>query len=190
VSALDKAHRLLAPRVAYLIGTRSAGGTGNLIPVSNVTAISTNPQQVCVAVYNQWETQSNLLTAEGFTLSVPHMDQLDGVWKLGAKYSRYQYQSNAHKFAESLLTIDESVCAYGPIVPDAIGWMSLRILQHLDFQGDHTLFIAQVEAVTFNAAYVNADGTPGAEVRPVMQITGNTFTTGADTITLPYAEYS
>jgi flavin reductase (DIM6/NTAB) family NADH-FMN oxidoreductase RutF len=65
VSDLRKAHRLLAPRIAYLIGTRAADGTRNLIPVSNVTSISTDPQQLAVAVYKQWETHRTLLAADG-----------------------------------------------------------------------------------------------------------------------------
>jgi flavin reductase (DIM6/NTAB) family NADH-FMN oxidoreductase RutF len=79
VDDLRKAHRLLSPRIAYLIGTRSRQGVANLIPVSNVTSISTEPQQIAIAVYKKWETHRTLLEAAGFTLSVPHIDQLDGV---------------------------------------------------------------------------------------------------------------
>jgi flavin reductase (DIM6/NTAB) family NADH-FMN oxidoreductase RutF len=96
---LDKAHRLLAPRIAYLIGTRSPGGDPNLIPVSNVTSISTDPEQVLIAVHHRWATCDNLCEAQGFTLSVPDSSQLEGVWRLGARYSGYRVASRAEKQA-------------------------------------------------------------------------------------------
>jgi len=84
-----KAHRLLAPRIAYLIGTRDRDGTYNVIPVSNVTSVSTDPQHLPLAVHKQWRTYETLLSTEGFTLSVPLIGHLQGAWKLGARYSRY-----------------------------------------------------------------------------------------------------
>ncbi len=186
MSALEKAHRLLAPRIAYLVGTRSPDGTSNIIPVSNVTSISTDPQQVAVAVYKQWTTRHNLVATAGFTLSVPCVDHLQGAWKLGARYSRYQYTSNAEKIAASGLPVDDAASKYGPILSNGIGWMTCRSLRDLDFAGDHTLFIGQVEQVHFNPAYLNSDGTPRGEIRPLMQVTGNTFTTAAGTYTVLY----
>jgi flavin reductase (DIM6/NTAB) family NADH-FMN oxidoreductase RutF len=186
MSALDKAHRLLAPRIAYLIGSRAPDGTPNLIPVSNLTSISTDPQQIALAVYKQWDTHHNLLTTDGFTLSVPRIDQLDGVWKLGAKYSHYHYTDNTTKIAASRLAIDHEICPYGPILTDGIGWLTCRKLRDLDFGGDHTLFIAQIHQAHFNPHHLNPNGTPHADTHPLMQVTGNTFTTSTRPQTIPY----
>jgi flavin reductase (DIM6/NTAB) family NADH-FMN oxidoreductase RutF len=185
-TALEKAHRLLAPRIAYLIGTRSREGTPNLIPVSDLTSISTDPQQIALAVYKQWNTHHNLLTADGFTVSVPHIDQLEGVWKLGAKYSHYPYTTNTEKLAASGLAIDHETCPYGPILTDGIGWLTCRKLQNLDFGGDHTLFIAHITQAHFNPHYLNPNGTPHTNTHPLMQVTSNTFTTTTPPQTIPY----
>lgn len=186
MSALYKAHRLLAPRIAYLIGTRPSGNSPNLIPVSNLTSISTEPQQIALAVYKQWETHKNLRDTDGFTVSVPRIGQLEGVWKLGAKYSHYPYATNAEKIAASGLSVDHDTSPYGPVVTDGIGWAVCRTVAKLDFGGDHGLYVAQIVHVYFNPKYLNPDGTSHGDVRPVMQITGNTFTTAADTHTIPY----
>jgi flavin reductase (DIM6/NTAB) family NADH-FMN oxidoreductase RutF len=183
---LDKAHRLLAPRIAYLIGTRAADHTSNLIPVSNLTSISTEPQQIALAVYKQWQTHKNLRDADGFTVSVPHIGQLEGVWKLGAKYSRYLYTSNTEKITASGLSIDHDTSPYGPILTDGIGWAACQIVERLDFGGDHGIYIGHIEHVYFNPKYLNPDGPAHGDVRPVMQITGNTFTTAAESRTIPY----
>jgi flavin reductase (DIM6/NTAB) family NADH-FMN oxidoreductase RutF len=186
MSALDKAHRLLAPRIAYLIGTRASDNSPNLIPVSNLTSISTEPQQVAVAVYKQWETNKNLRDADGFTLSVPHIDQLEGVWKLGAKYSHYPCTNNIEKITTSGLSVDHATSPYGPILTDGIGWAACQIIELLDFGGDHGIYIAHITHVHFNPTYLNLDGTPHGDVCPVMQITGNAFTTAAKAHTIPY----
>jgi flavin reductase (DIM6/NTAB) family NADH-FMN oxidoreductase RutF len=186
MSALDKAHRLLAPRVAYLIGTRAVDHTPNLIPVSNLTSVSTEPQQIALAVLKQWETHKNLRDADGFTVSVPHSSQLVGVWKLGAKYSRFPYTSTTEKIAASGLSVDGETSPHGPILEDGIGWAACRIVGNPDFGGDHGIYIGLIEHVEFNPQYLRSDGTPHDDARPVMQITGNTFTTAADTCAIPY----
>lgn len=188
MSGLEKAHRLFAPRIAYLIGTWASDGTANLIPVSNLTSVSTKPQQVALAVYKQWQTHQNLLKAEGFTLSVPHVNQLEGVWKLGAKYSHYSYANNAEKITDSGLPIDHNASRHGPILSDGIGWADCQIVEKLDLGGDHGLYIGQIHHVYFNPKHLNPDGIPHDDVRPVMQITGNAFTTAAETHTIPYCQ--
>ncbi len=181
-----KAHRLLAPRIAYLIGTRSAGGEANLIPVSNVTSISTDPQQILLAVYKQWLTYDNLNATAGFTLSVPSAAQLEGVWKLGARYSRYDFPDRPAKLGASRLTILDRPDMFGPVLAEGLGWLSCRTVQRLDFGGDHGVYVGEVVHVEFNTDVFGDDGRPLTELRPLMQVTGNHFSTASETITIPY----
>lgn len=181
------AHRLLAPRIAYLVGTRSRNGTANLIPVSNLTSVSTDPQHIALAVFKQWTTYENLYSAAGFSVTVPTIEQLDGVWKLGARYSRYPASDPAEKLSGSGLDLDDDLSDYGPVVPAGLGWLSCRTIARLDLDGDHGIVVGQVERVWFNPRYLNSDGTPKAATHPVMQQTGNLFTTTAGALTsVPY----
>ncbi|WP_280314204.1 flavin reductase family protein [Nocardia abscessus] len=180
---LGVAHRLLAPRIAYLVGTRSRNGTANLIPVSNLTSVSTDPQQIAIAVYKKWATYENLCSAAGFSVTVPTIEQLDGVWKLGARYSKYPATEPAEKLSGSGLEIDFGLSAYGPVVPAGLGWLSCRTIARLDLGGDHGIVIGRVEAVWFNTRHFNSDGTPKGASHPLMQQTGNLFTTTADELT-------
>ena len=183
-----KAHRLLAPRIAFLIGTRSPEGEANLIPVSNVTSISTSPQLVLLAVYKDWKTYDNLNEATGFTLSVPSADQREGVWKLGARYSRYDFASRETKLLESGLALTDEPELFGPVLTDGLGWLSCRITQRPDYGGDHGIFIGEVVHVEFKKDVFTADGTPLGDLHPLMQVTGNLFTTASATSTIPYGE--
>lgn len=184
---IERAHRLLAPRIAYLIGTIGNDKAPNLIPVSNLTSVSTRPQQVALAVYKSWTTYETLQTARGFTVSVPVMDQLDAVWKLGARYSRFPTGEPAEKLAASGLDLDHQASDYGPVLPAGIGWMSCRTIARLDLGGDHGIVVGQIEHIWFNPDYMDPDGTPRGTPHPVMQQTGNQFTsTSNESTSIPY----
>lgn len=175
--AVDLAHRLLAPRIAYLIGTKDENGTANLIPVSNLTSVSTKPQQVAIAVLKQWRTYENLLTADGFTVTVPTFEQLESVWKLGARYSKYPVVDPIEKLASCGLELDRDASPYGPVVPSGIGSLSCRVVARIDLNGDHGITVGEVEQVWFNPEYLTTEGKPKSTTHPLMQQTGNLFKT-------------
>lgn len=184
-TSISHAHRLLAPRIAYLIGTKDDVGTANLIPVSNLTSVSTSPQQIALAILKQWQTYRNLLTAPGFTLSVPTIEQLDGVWKLGAKYSKFPATDPAEKLAASELPLEDT--RHGPVLTTGIGWLTCRIVGRLDLGGDHGITVGEVDDVWFNPDHLTEDGRPMTATHPLMQQTGNLFTTTAEGLrAVPY----
>lgn len=117
------------------LGTRGEGGVADLIPLSNLTSVSTSPQQVAVAVFKDWVTYSNLLVADGFTVTVPTVDQLDGVWKLGARYSKFPITDPGEKLAVCGLELDYDASSYGPVVPAGIGWLACRVVARVDLGG-------------------------------------------------------
>ncbi|MFF3575282.1 flavin reductase family protein [Nocardia jiangxiensis] len=180
------AHRLLAPRIAYLIGTKDQAGTANLIPVSNLTSVSTDPQQVALAVLKRWRTHENLLTAPGFTVTVPTMAQLDGVWKLGARYSKFPITEPTEKLADCGLDLDTESSSYGPVVPTELGWLSCRTVARFDLGGDHGITVGEIEQAWFNSDYLTGDGKPKGVTHPLMQQTGNLFTTTGEMRAAPY----
>jgi flavin reductase (DIM6/NTAB) family NADH-FMN oxidoreductase RutF len=186
--SVAKAHRLLAPRITYLIGTRTPDGDANVIPVSNATSISTTPQLVVVAVFKDWQTHDNLQQAAGFTLSVPTVGQREGVWKLGARYSRYAYPDPKTKLRESGLALTDDPDLFGPFLTDGLGWLSCRIVARPDFGGDHGVFVGEIAHVEFNPDHFHDDGTPTGDLHPLMQVTGNRFTTSGGTSAIPYGE--
>jgi flavin reductase (DIM6/NTAB) family NADH-FMN oxidoreductase RutF len=173
---LARAHRLLAPRIAYLVGTRSPDNESNLIPVSNVTSVSTEPQHILIAVHKRWTTHQNLQRTEGFTLSVPLRTQVDGIWRLGARYSRFEFPDTRAKLAASGLDLTDDPAKPGPILTDGLGWMSCQTIARHDHGGDHGIFVGQVVEVAFNPTHYTADGTPTSDLTPIMQVSGNRFT--------------
>ncbi len=184
--SVTKAHRLLAPRIAYLIGTRDHHGTPNVIPVSNVTSVSTDPQHILLAVYKQWRTYEALLDAAGFTLSVPLIGHVAGVWILGARYSHHPAANPQEKLAASDLAFDYEASPYGPVLADGIGWTECRITERADFGGDHGLIVGQAQKAWFNPEFLDPEGIPRGHTTPLMQVTGNRFTTATQLQQIPY----
>jgi flavin reductase (DIM6/NTAB) family NADH-FMN oxidoreductase RutF len=181
-----KAHRLLAPRIAYLIGTRDRNGTTNVIPVSNVTSVSTDPQHVLLAVYKQWRTHDVLLDTAGFTLSVPLISHLAGAWILAAKYSHYPVASPREKITASGLIFNYDASPYGPVLADSIGWMDCHVTERIDLGGDHGLIVGRAQQVWFNPEFLDPEGIPHTQTSPLMQVTGNRFTTVTQIQQVPY----
>jgi flavin reductase (DIM6/NTAB) family NADH-FMN oxidoreductase RutF len=179
-------HRLLGPRVVYLVGTRSADQEPNLIPVTNITSISISPQLIVVAVSKKWGTCENLQFSEGFTLSVPAVQHRGGVWRLGPRYSGYPITRSAEKLEASGLAVTDDPSLPGPILLDGHGWMACRVVARPDAGGDHGVFIGEVTQVQVNPHYLNFDCTPVDSLHPLMQITGNRFTTSTPELALPY----
>ena len=178
-------HRLLAPRIAYVIGTRGSGGP-DLAPISNVTSVSRSPQVIVVAVFKEWQTYANLVAGKGFTLSVPTRGQNDAVWRLGEKYSGFTPAAGHTKLDECGTPIDLEASEYGPALSESIGWLECQITSTADIKGDHGVFFGGVVAAHFNEKYLTADGMYKQNSEPVMQVVGNTFASSTDHWTNEY----
>ncbi|HEV7920488.1 MAG TPA: flavin reductase family protein [Thermoanaerobaculia bacterium] len=178
-------HRLLAPRIGYVIGTNGPPGP-NMAPVSNLTSVSRTPQVIVVAVYKQWQTYQNLLSARGFTVSVPHVGQNDAVWKLAEKYSGFKPPNGRTKLDVCGNAIIYESSEYGPFLADAIGWLECTIIKRADIEADHGIFFAGVARAHFNERYVTEKGDHLPESKPVMQLVGNAFATSGERWTNEY----
>lgn len=172
-------HRLLAPRVAYVIGSKGPSGP-NLAPVSNVTSVSRVPQVVVVAVYREWTTFQNLQAAERFTISVPHRKLNDVVWRLGDRYSGFVPQEGMTKLDACEEHVSHEASSAGPVLRDAIGWLECRIVGRGDIESDHGIFFGAVTCAHFNSRYLDTDGGYTTNSEPVMQVVRNTFTTSTE----------
>lgn len=169
-------HRLLAPRIGYVIGSHGTKGP-NMAPVSNLTSVSRSPQVIVVAVYKEWQTYANLQAAAGFTVSVPHAAQNEAVWRLAEKYSGFTPPTGTTKLEAcgGRLTYDAS--DFGPVLDEAIGWLECKLIKRAEIDGDHGVFFAGVTRAYFNELYVTGNGDHLAESQPLMQLVGNVFTT-------------
>lgn len=187
--APDVSHRLLAPRMVGVIGSRNRQGTDNLAPVSNMTSVSRSPQVVVIAVYREWQTYANLMTSEGFTISIPRDDQLQVVWRLGEKYSGFHFSKEEDKISAAGAEIQSLEGWYGPVLNDAVGWLNCRICEKVRAEKfDHGLFFGEVVGAQFSERDLDERGEYLRNSKPLMQVAGNRFATSSDFRTIPYFE--
>lgn len=185
IEVTNKIHRMLAPRLVVLVGTTSKDGRKNIIPINNITPVSVDPSMVLIAVYKKWITAETLKTTSGFTISIPHKDQLDLVWKLGQKYSGYN--SGKDKIEEFKQDLDLNFFPFGPVLNDALGWIEYEVIDLPKDPGtDHLLVIGKVTKAVANPKYYDNEIVPIGNPKPFMQWTGNKFAEASDIFSTDY----
>ena len=185
IEVTDKIHRILAPRLVVTIGTVSPDGRKNIIPINNITSISTEPSMVIIAVYKSWITAENLKTAKAFTVSVPHREQLELIWKLGQKYSGYN--SGKDKIDEFKDNLDLEFSEHGPVVKDALGWVEYKIVDlPKDVGGNHFMVIGEYAKAKVNPTYYSEEISPIGNPKPFMQWERNNFAEASDIFSIDY----
>lgn len=181
----DKIHRILAPRLVVTIGTKSANGQPNIIPINNITSVSVEPGMVIVAVYKPWVTAENLKTASGFTISVPHREQLELIWKFAEKYSGYK--SEKDKIEEFSTNLEMNFSKYGPVIKEALGWIECEIVDLPDGkEADHILVLGKYTKAMINPDYYNEEISPRGNPKPFMQWENNNFSEASDVFNIDY----
>lgn len=183
----DNIHRILAPRLVVLVGTTSEDGRKNIIPINNITSISTEPSMVLIAVYKEWITANNLKTSKGFTISIPGKDQLELVWKLGQKYSGYN--SGQDKIEEFKDNLDLNFSEFGPVLQGALGWIEYKVTDlPKDVGGNHLLVIGEYAQAAVNPKYYDKEIIPIGNPKPIMQWAKNKFAEASDIFGIDYFE--
>lgn len=183
---LQMCHRLLAPRLVVLLGTMTQDGRANMMPLTNVTSVSTEPQLVAIAIYHEWRSCDALLKAVGFTISVASLDQIELVWKLGGRYSGYSAVSTTPKGIEFGSFMDENFSQYGPVLKGAIAWLECTISQVVSTGGDHTLFIGEIVQGAGRSSTYTCQGDAIAQPAALMQWSGNRFCGPGNIVNMEY----
>lgn len=183
--ATEKLHRILTPRLVVTIGSKAPDGRANIIPINNITSVSTDPGMVLIAVYKHWITAQNLQTAKGFTVSVPQRNQLDLIWKLGQKFSGYS--SKLDKIEEFRDHLNLEFSDYGPVLIGAQGWLECEIVGRPNGAGaNHYLVIGRTGKGAIDPGLFNDQISPINNPKPFMQWDSNRFSEASDVFSIDY----
>lgn len=182
----ELAHRLLAPRVGYVVGTCNLVRTPNCCVASNVTSVSRAPQLVVISISKEWLTYRNLVGGSDFTLTTPRAHQQQGLWRLAEKYSGFAVPEGESKLDASGLQFDRRSSDGLPILRGGIGWMVCKTVHTVEVRSDHGIFIGEVLEAGRDPAVLSHDARYMSNSQPWMQVTGNTFSTSTDYWQVPY----
>lgn len=178
-------HRLLAPRVVFLIGTRGADGP-NVAPISNVMQMSWSPALVAVAVWKEWTTHRNLIGGLGFSISVPREENSELIWRLGHRYSGFVIPNGSSKLEAAGGEWNHGFSRFGPVLVGAVGWLSCELVSVLDVcNADHTLFLGRILSASGDPSFIDSDGQYLRNPGVIAQVTGNQFSVSGEFFRMP-----
>jgi flavin reductase (DIM6/NTAB) family NADH-FMN oxidoreductase RutF len=184
---LDKAHRALAPRIAYIVTTIDRRGCTNAGVFSNVTSVSTEPERLVMSVYKQWDTIHNLRQVREFVVNVPSRQLVDAVWICGDKYAGNPIPRGVDELEIAGLTTVPAVKVGPPRVVECYAHLECVVSWIRDV-GDHYLVLANIVAASCNEGVFNDDLTLDLKHNvPLMELARNEFTSPDGSISIDRA---
>lgn len=134
--------RLLYPMRTYLIVSGRIGGEVNVMAADWVTMVSADPFIIAVSISPKRYTHKLITRYKEFVVSVPTFEILRDVWLFGSR-------SGPGKLSEARVTFEKPVAVSVPLIKEAVANLECKVIGMHDY-GDHTLFIGEVVAYTYN----------------------------------------
>jgi flavin reductase (DIM6/NTAB) family NADH-FMN oxidoreductase RutF len=172
---LNHVHRLLSPRIAYLVLTLDDKNRLNVAPISNLTSISTKPQHLALAVFSQWATCKNLRANSDFSISIPTSQHAACVWIAASRYANLRIPCGVSKFEATGFTVRPATFVRTPLISECYAHLECKVTWDRPV-GDHVLFVGEILAGWIDQKLLNADGVVDVEnASPLMQNSGDRF---------------
>jgi flavin reductase (DIM6/NTAB) family NADH-FMN oxidoreductase RutF len=177
VVALQYAHRLLAPRLVALIGSKFAVEPKgwNLAPISNIACMSNEPQRIGIAVYEKWATCRNILLSREFSVNMADKSLLSEVWIAAHQYSELNYPPSLSKMDLLRLTATRGTLTETPLIAECYANIECKVVFDRSV-GDHHLFVADILSAYVREDVLTAQNTVNLDrVTPIFQNSGKEF---------------
>lgn len=173
---IEKAHRLISPRIVYIVTTLDKQGRVNAAVFSNLTSVSIDPQRLVMAIYKKWDSIPNLRAVKEFVVNVPSKDLLDQVWICGDKYAGNPIPAGVSELKIAGLTELNSEKVKPPRIKECYGHLEC-IVEWIKDVGDHFLVLGTVVHASFTQGYIDADLiTDISKAQPLMNVSQDIFT--------------
>lgn len=145
---IDKAHRVLAPRIAYIVTSVDKGGRVNAASFSNLTSVSTEPERLVLAVYRAWDTIRNIRATREFVVNVPSKNLLKEVWICGDKYAGNPIPAGIDELKIAGLTEIPSEKVKPPRVAECPMHLECKVVW-IKNVGDHYLILGDIVSASY-----------------------------------------
>lgn len=173
---LLKSHRVLAPRIGYIITTINNEGKVNAAVFSNLTSVSTDPERIVMGVYKPWDTIKNLRQVKEFVVNLPSKDLMEQVWICGDKHAGNPIPYGVDELEIAGLTAIPSEKVKPPRIAECYAHLECKMLWMKDV-GDHYLILGEVVCGSFTKGYMDENYVIDIDkCLPLMEISWNRFT--------------
>lgn len=172
---LDKAHRILSPRIAYLVTTVDKNGRVNAAAFSNLTSVSVKPQRLVLSVFHAWDTLKNIRATKEFVVNVPSFSLLEKVWICGDKYAGNPIPEGVNELEVAKLTALRSNKVRPPRIAECLTHLECKV-RWIKNVGDHHLILADIVDASYSQGAFNSDLIPMVQkIRPLLEVAGGFF---------------
>lgn len=173
---IDKAHRLISPRIGYIVTTIDKKNRVNAASFSNLTSVSTDPERLVLGVYKEWDTIKNIRQTKEFVVNVPSKDLLEEVWICGDKYAGHPIPRGINELKIANLTEIPSEKIKPPRIAECFGHLECKVNWIKDV-GDHYLVLGEIVSASFTEGYLDKDFIQIiSKTKPLLEIARGFFT--------------
>ncbi len=165
-------HRLLGPRVVYLIGSANAG-RHRICAATNVTCIGTDPCLLAIALMPEWESTRNILRSGELTVNLLDYKYKDAAWVAGSRYSGVAVNVDEDKYMLAGLDRMDSLCVAPAGVAQALAILECRVRHVFREFGNHIVFVADVLGGRCGSSFDDGGVLDLARAQPLLQVAGN-----------------
>lgn len=167
---LNKAYRLLHPKLTVVITSRHEYGRGNSMTAAWITPVSSSPPLIVVAISPERLTYEYIRSTKEFVVNIPSVEMLKDVRYFGSVSGREENKLSKVK-------VKEGRKVNVPVLADASAWLECKVINEVK-AGDHILFIAEVIDAYAKEGVVSEDITYDLDrFKPILHLGGDSYTT-------------
>jgi len=172
-------HRLIHPKPAILVISRSLDGRVNAMTAAWSTPLSWDPPLVCVSISPKRYTHKLIKESREFTLNVLGADLVKEADYFGTVSGR-----DVDKFKERKLTLLESKKVKTPHLAEALAVLECSLYKEVE-AGDHTIFIGLVEEAYVKPGLMKDSRYDPRKAKILMHLGDDYYTTISDEVLRP-----
>ena len=166
---LDKAYRLLSPRLLTVITTKNSKDGTNTAPVDFCSPASFNPPIVMVSLNPQIRTHKNIQETGEFVINILSRDYIDQVLRCAAKYPE-----GVNKLQIVGLKQYSSELVKPPRIKEAKIWLECKFLEEKRV-GDHFAVFGEVLCAEIRDDAVKEGELDLANLNPILHLIKDNF---------------
>lgn len=166
---LEKAHRLLSPRLLVVITTKNSKDGANATPVDFCSPVSFNPPIVMVSLNPQIRTHKNIQETGEFVINILSREYVDQMLRCAAKYPE-----GVNKLQLVGLKQYSSEIVNPPRIKEAKIWFECKLLEEKRV-GDHFAVFGEVLLAEVKDELIKEGEVDLTKLNPVLHLIKDNF---------------
>ncbi|MEM5843975.1 MAG: flavin reductase family protein [Candidatus Aenigmatarchaeota archaeon] len=161
---LEKAYRLISPRLVILVTTVNSKQGVNAAPISFCSPISFSPPIVMISLTPEIRTHKNIQETKEFVINILSKQYADQVLRCAARYPE-----GVNKLEVVGLKKFSSILVKPPRVKEAFAWLECKLIEEKKF-GDHFAIFGEVLTAEIKDEIAKEGEIDFSKVSPILHL--------------------